>query len=264
MDIALLGRFSVTVVGQTVVPSAPKPRQLLAQLASRANQALPVATLIEELWGETPPRSARTTLHTYVLQLRGLIGKAVPRGGDDSGIAKHVLETLPGGYRLDTDGGAVDFLEFETRAAAGYRAMDSEDFTAAARLLRDALSLWTAPALSGVRAGPHLRVEINRMEEARLCALERRIEADLRLGRHRELLSELTLLVDQYPTHESLHGHYILALHRSGRRCEALHAYQRLRATLIGKLGLEPSQQLQRLQLAILSARPAPAAAHMR
>src|SRR3954447_6304512 len=115
MDIALLGPFSVTMDGQTVVPSAPKPRQLLAQLASRANQVLPVATLIEELWGEAPPRTARTTLHTYVLQLRSLIGRAGPLGGSDSGMAKHVLETLPGGYRLDTDGGAVDFLEFETR-----------------------------------------------------------------------------------------------------------------------------------------------------
>jgi DNA-binding SARP family transcriptional activator len=99
-------------------------------------------------------------------------------------------------------------------------------------------------------------MESRRLEESRLCALDQRIEADLRLGRHRELLAELTVLVSRYPTHESLCGQYMLALYRSGRRGEALDAYQRLRATLVRSLGLEPSAALSKLQRSILMARP--------
>ena len=253
MDIQVLGSLSVRVGGHSVGPSAPKPRQVLALLALHADQLVPVATLTEELWGEKPPRSARTTLQTYVLQLRDLIGEALAREGVERQVAKDVLVTLPGGYRLETDGGSVDFREFERRAGAGYRAMDAEDYPGAARKLREALDLWSGGALADVQAGSQIAVEIERLEEARLCALDQRIEADLRLGRHRELLSELTFLVSRYRTHESLHGQFMLALHRSGRRGEALSVYQRLRAALVGERGLEPSPPLQRLQRSILA-----------
>ncbi|MEU9080114.1 AfsR/SARP family transcriptional regulator, partial [Kitasatospora sp. NPDC048538] len=104
--------------------------------------------------------------------------------------------------------------------------------------------------------GGQLGVEAKRLEETRLCALDQRIEADLRLGRHRVLLAELTVLVDRYRTHESLHGQYMIALHRSGRRGEALEAYQRLRNTLVRELGMEPSIGLRRLQRSILMTGP--------
>ncbi|WP_215453111.1 AfsR/SARP family transcriptional regulator [Streptomyces sp. ATCC 21386] len=259
MDIEVLGALSVRENGVSVVPTAPKPRQVLALLALNADQVVSVATLIEELWGQKPPRSARTTLQTYVLQLRELIAEALAHEENERCTAKDVLTTVPGGYRLQSRGGTVDFREFERRAGAGYRAMDAEDYTAAARRLADALSLWNGQVLTDIQAGSRTDMEIRRLEESRLCALDQRIEADLRLGRHRELLSELTVLVKQYRMHESLHGQFMLALHRSGRRGEALSVYQRLRATLVAELGLEPSTALSRLQRAVLMARPEPA-----
>ncbi|MFD5877013.1 BTAD domain-containing putative transcriptional regulator [Streptomyces sp. NPDC060322] len=261
MDIEVLGALSVRENGISITPTAPKPRQVLALLALHADRVMSVATLIEELWDGHPPRSARTTIQTYILQLRELIGNALARNGNERAMAKDILVTLPGGYRLETRGGTLDFREFERHAAVGYRAMDAEDYSGGARRLRDALSLWTGPALTDVQAGRQIEMEIKRFEEARLCALDQRIEADLRLGRHRELLSELTVLVNRYRMHESLHGQFMLALHRSGRRGEALSAYQRLRNTLVAELGLEPSPALIRLQRSILMANPDVAAA---
>lgn len=256
MDIQVLGALSVRECGVSVVPTAPKSRQVLALLALRADQVVTVGALVEELWGSNPPRSARTTLQTYVLQLRELIGGALVRGGGGGCGPKGVLATVPGGYRLQTRSGSVDFREFERRAGAGYRAMDGGDFAGAARRLADALALWSGPALTDIQAGMRVDMEARRLEEARLSVLDQRVEADLRLGRHRELLPELTVLVNQHRMHESLHGQFMLALHRSGRRSEALDVYQRLRSALVSELGLEPSPPLSRLQRSILMARP--------
>jgi DNA-binding SARP family transcriptional activator len=255
MDIAVLGALDVREHGVSVTPTAPKPRQVLALLALHADQVVPVAALTEELWDGMPPRSARTTLQTYILQLRDLIAAALPPGDDQRG-AKDVLVTSPGGYLLNTCGGTSDVLEFERRAGLGYRAMDGGDFAGAARELREALALWTGSALADVQTGPLLEMERQRLEETRLCALDQRIEADLRLGRHRELLGELTVLVSRYRTHENLHAQFMLALHRSGRRSEALEVYQRLRNAQMRELGLEPSAALRRLQRSILIAGP--------
>ncbi|OKK14679.1 hypothetical protein AMK16_29360 [Streptomyces sp. CB00455] len=271
MDIDVLGALAVRENGISITPTAPKPRQVLALLALHADQVVPVSALIEELWAGEPPRSARTTLQTYVLQLRALIATALERGaadGEQSGAdpdaapgaavrtAKDILVTLPGGYLLSSGGGTLDVREFDRLAGTGYRAMDAGDFPAAARLLREALALWTGPAFADVQGGVQLDMEIRRLEETRLCALDQRIEADLRLGRHRELLAELTVLATRYRTHENLHGQFMLALHRSGRRGEALDVYQRLRGTLVRELGLEPSVALRRLQRSILMAGP--------
>ncbi|MFJ3514610.1 MULTISPECIES: BTAD domain-containing putative transcriptional regulator [unclassified Streptomyces] len=277
MDIDVLGALAVRENGISITPTAPKPRQVLALLALHADQVVPVSALIEELWAGEPPRSARTTLQTYVLQLRALIAAALEQGaaaaaasgeggsgsgsGDGGGepagrTAKDILVTLPGGYLLSSGGGTLDVREFDRLAGTGYRAMDAGDFPGAARLLREALSLWSGPAFADVQGGVQLDMETRRLEETRLCALDQRIEADLRLGRHRELLAELTVLVTRYRTHENLHGQFMLALHRSGRRGEALDVYQRLRATLVRELGLEPSVALRRLQRSILMAGP--------
>ncbi|RCH65552.1 hypothetical protein DT019_27605 [Streptomyces sp. SDr-06] len=260
MDIDVLGPLGVRVNGVAVMPSAPKPRKVLALLALHVDRVVPVGLLVEELWGERPPRSARTTLQTYVLQLRELIGAALESGAK-SGVepvagvsAKDVLVTAPGGYVLRGGGGSSDVREFDRLAGMGYRAMDAEDFAGAARWLREALGLWSGSALADVRVGAQLEVEVCRLEESRLCALYQRIEADLRLGRHRELLGELTVLVSRYRTHEALHGQFMLALYRSGRRTEALAVYQRLRQALVRDLGLEPSAQLRRLQQTMLQA----------
>ncbi|MET8860623.1 AfsR/SARP family transcriptional regulator [Streptomyces sp. NPDC004579] len=327
MDIDVLGTLAVRYNGVSITPTAPKPRQVLALLALRAGQVVPVGVLAEELWGAGPPRSARATLQTYILQLRELISAALDSGGPSQGQgegrdqgedvgrdqgedvgrdqgegagrdqgwsrdrdrgqgedrgrsrgggagrrqAKDVLLTVPGGYLLKSGEGVSDVRCFERLAGSGYRAMDAEDYPQGARLLRQALELWSGPALADVHTGPQLRTEAKRLEESRLCALDQRVEADLRLGRHRELLAELTVLINQYPMHESLCGQYMLALYRSGRRGEALDAYQRLRATLVRAMGLEPSPALAKLQRSILMsgpdtlpARPAAAAAAAR
>lgn len=259
MDIDILGTLDARENGASIAPTAPKPRQVLALLALYADQVVPVAALIEELWGDNPPRSARTTLQTYVLQLRELITAALDKeaaAGGPARRAKDVLVTSPGGYLLVTAGGRIDVREFERLAGAGYRAMDAGDFPGAARRLREALGLWTGAAFADVQTGVQLRMEAKRLDETRLCALDQRIEADLRLGRHRELLAELTVLTARYRTHENLHGQFMLALHRSGRRSEALDVYHRLRGTLVRDLGLEPSARLRRLQQSILMAVP--------
>ncbi|MGV9292224.1 BTAD domain-containing putative transcriptional regulator [Streptomyces sp. NPDC003719] len=260
MDIDVLGTLAVREEGVSITPTAPKPRQVLALLALHADQVVPVGVLAEELWGAKPPRSARPTLQTYILQLRELITAALAGdgGGGPARSAKDVLLTVPGGYLLKSGEGVSDVREFDRLAGAGYRAMDAGDPPRAARLLREALALWTGPALTDVHTGPHLATQVRRLEESRLCALDQRIEADLRLGRHRELLAEMTVLVSRYPTHESLYGQYMLALYRSGRRGEALDAYQRLRATLVRTLGLEPSAALSQLQRSILRSGPDP------
>ncbi|MFF2045440.1 BTAD domain-containing putative transcriptional regulator [Kitasatospora sp. NPDC058170] len=268
MEVRVLGALGVRVCGVSVVPSASKPRQVLGLLALRADQVVSAGVLAQELWGGRPPRSARTTVQTYVLQLRDLIARALVEGsgsgvgasGSGSGVgvgcAKDVLVTSPGGYMLNSGGGLVDVREFERLAGLGYRAMDGGDFPGGARLLGEALGLWGGGAFEDVVVGGVLGVEARRLEETRLCALDQRIEADLRLGRHRVLLAELTVLVERYRTHENLHGQFMVALHRSGRRGEALEVYARLRGTLVRELGMEPSVYLRRLQRSILMAAP--------
>ncbi|MFJ4832048.1 BTAD domain-containing putative transcriptional regulator [Streptomyces sp. NPDC088747] len=275
MQIDVLGILDVRENGVCIAPSAPKPRQVLALLALHADQVVPVSALIDELWAGRPPRSGRTTLQTYVLQLRDLItlaleqdtppapapvSAAVPAVSAAAAAgrrsAKDVLVTAPGGYMLVSGGGSSDVREFDRLAGMGYRALDAGDVKDAARLLREALALWGGAAFADVQAGARLQMEAMRLEESRLCALDQRIEADLRLGRHRELLAELTVLTSRYRTHENLHAQFMLALHRSGRRGEALDAYHRLRTTLVRDLGLEPSARLRRLQQSILTAAP--------
>ncbi|MDN0197922.1 AfsR/SARP family transcriptional regulator [Streptomyces sp. S.PNR 29] len=260
MDIDVLGALAVQENKVSITPTAPKPRQVLALLALHADRVVPVSALMAELWGTTPPRSARTTLQTYILQLRELIARAL-EGDAQQRTPKDVLVTTPGGYLLASFGGRSDVREFERLAGLGYRAMDAGDFPGAARQLSQALALWSGTPFADVQAGPQLEMEIKRLDESRLCALDQRIEADLRLGRHRELLAELTVLVNRYRTHESLHAQFMLALYRSGRRGEALSVYQGLRATLVRELGLEPSAGLHRLQRSILMANCEPVAA---
>ncbi|MEY2248946.1 BTAD domain-containing putative transcriptional regulator, partial [Streptomyces sp. BF23-18] len=259
MDIDVLGALDVRENGVSIAPTAPKPRQVLALLAVHADRVVPVASLIEELWSGRPPRSARTTLQTYVLQLRELIGAALERGGGQRSAAgperrtaKDVLVTLPGGYLLAAAGGTSDVREFDRLAGLGYRAMDAGDFAGASRSLAAALGLWSGSAFADVQTGAQLAMEARRLDEGRLCALDQRIEADLRLGRHREVLAELTVLTSRYRSHENLHAQFMIALHRSGRRGEALNAYTHLRTTLGRDLGLEPSPRLRRLQHSIL------------
>ncbi|MBC8091375.1 MAG: AfsR/SARP family transcriptional regulator [Pseudonocardia sp.] len=251
MEITVLGPFGATLGDRSVTPTAAKPRQVLALLALQTREVVSVPALVEELWGENPPRSALTTLQTYVLHLRRLIGAAlIERGG---GCAKDVLRTRFGGYLLDIDPDHVDAHRFERIATAGERAFDLGDNESAARLLRSALDLWRGGALADVAQGMPLDIEVTRLQERRLGIVETRIDADLRLGRHHALVAELSGLVARHPMHENLRARYMIALYRSGRQWQALDTYADLRDTLVVELALEPSGRLQHLQHLMLS-----------
>jgi len=252
VDIKVLGSLTVGQGGTSVTPTAPKPRVVLAMLALHPNCVVPVDTLVEELWGDSGLRTARTTIQSYVVHLRKLVSAALPPD-DPARRAKEIVVTTPGGYRLDIAGGEVDVWRFDELAQAGHRARQEGDFAGVSRNFAAALASWRGPALVDVQQGPHLRVATTRLEEARLNVLDCRIEADLRLGRHHELLGELAALVARYHTHEGLYAHYMLALYRSGRRCEALEAYRRLRDSLADEQGLEPTPPLRRLQRSMLA-----------
>ncbi|MFH8659664.1 AfsR/SARP family transcriptional regulator [Streptomyces afghaniensis] len=257
MEVDVLGPLAVSQQTASIVPTAAKPRTVLAMLAVQANQFVPLASLMDELWStEKKPASAKTAMQSYILHLRKNIATAAGRDPDGCPAktpeAKDILVTLPGGYLLRAPVGRVVLDNFEQLAAAGHRAREKGDFEAASQNFAQALGLCRGEALADVQAGPRLQREVERIEEARLNCLDRRIESDLRLGRHHELLSELRSIIAQHPTHEGLCAHLMLALYRSGRRSEALDVYQRMRATLVTELGLEPSPALRRLQRSML------------
>lgn len=250
MRIRVLGSFEAELNGSSVLPTAGKPRQILALLALHSDQVLPVSALMEEIWMAKPPRSALTTLQTYILQIRRCIdaalGPASPVGSKDLLITRH------GGYLLHTEPGGTDAHEYERLGAHGRQAREAGEDAVAARSFRAALALWQGPALSDVRCGPLLSVETMRMEESRLGLLEQCIDVELRLGRHAELLTELTALTARQPLHEGLHALSMVAYYRAGRPSSALDVYRRLRTNLVAELGIEPSPRLRRLHQAVL------------
>ncbi|TDP96597.1 AfsR/SARP family transcriptional regulator [Labedaea rhizosphaerae] len=251
MDIKVLGPLEAHEGGKSIVPSAAKPRQILAVLALQASQVVTVPTLMEELWGPDLPRSASTTLQTYILQLRRLMTAGLAAAMTRK--AKDVLVTRHGGYMLDVSEDEVDVHVYDRLSIAGRRALEAGDYESASRLLGSSLDLWRGQALVDVQVGSRLEIDVIRLEESRLGVLESRIDADLRLGRHHMLLSELAVLTARHPMHESLCAQFMIALYRSGRQWRALDMYQRLRDTLVSELGVEPSARLKHLQGAILN-----------
>jgi SARP family transcriptional regulator, regulator of embCAB operon len=252
--IQVLGPLNAEVNGGSIVPTAGKPRQILSLLALYPGRMMPVPTLMEEIWETQPPLSALTTLQTYILQLRRRLGTAMGPGAP--GAAKEVLVTRHGGYLLQIPEDSVDVHHYERLIREGQSAFEKGDSEVSAARFRSALDLWRGPALVDVRVGPILDIEVMRLEESRLVTVERRIDADLRLGRHAEIIAELTELTARHPQHEGLHCQVMLALYRSGRQASALEVYRRLRMRLIEDLGVEPSPQLQRMHQAMLAVDP--------
>lgn len=253
MRIGLLGPLSLRLNQRPVTTSAPKQRQVVALLALNAGRVVTGPTLIEELWGDHPPRSYATTLQTYILQLRNALAAA------DSGNrgARQILSTSHYGYLLEEDACQTDVEVFNHHLRAGRAAAEASDHRLASQELGRALQLWRGPALVDVRMGRVLEIEAASLEESRLGALERRIEADLALGRHADLLGELTLLTARNPTNENFCAFLMTALYRAGHVGRSLQAFHRLRSVLNSELGVEPCPRLQRLQAAILSGDPA-------
>jgi SARP family transcriptional regulator, regulator of embCAB operon len=250
ISVQLLGPFAATLSQRDVAPSAAKQRQILALLALNAGRVVTVSTLAEELWGDCPPRRSATALQTYVLHLRNRLAAAGPGG-------REFLGTRHSGYLLDASCCATDVEEFGRLARLGREAAEAGDHRATSELLGRALALWRGPALVDVPAGRVLELEAASLEATRLGVLERRIEADLGLRRHADLVGELTLLAARNPMNENFCGLLMTALYRSGHAGRALEAFRRLRAVLRGELGLEPGPRLQQLQQAILCGDPA-------
>lgn len=238
MEVRLLGPLELLVEGRPIRLEASKQRTLLALLALHANEVVAADRAVDELWGERPPASAHKLVQTYVWQLRKLIGGA--------------LRTRPPGYELTLPAEQTDSGCFERLLERGEAELDSGDPEAAQKTLEEALALWRGPVLSDVALLGFARREAERLDELRLAAREARLEAELILGRHHELVPELTQLVRAEPYRERPHAQLMLALYRSGRQAEALETYARLRRTLRAELGLEPTPRLQELQQAIL------------
>lgn len=252
--IHVLGPLTVEIEGRSLVPTAGKPRQLLALLALRCGQIVPVSTLMDEIWGDAIPRSGLTTLQTYIMQLRRLIGGCLPQS---SGLhPKDVLTTSFNGYRLAAEPEQFDMRRFGQLATAGDQALERGDAAAASTHLNEALEQWCGPALIDVPVGRVLSLEVMGMDEARMRVQEQRIMADLILGRHAQLIPELRMLVARHPMHESLSALLMIAFQRVGAEWRALEVFRNLRQALISELGVEPSQRLQKLHQAVLSKAP--------
>ncbi|WP_237539781.1 MULTISPECIES: AfsR/SARP family transcriptional regulator [unclassified Streptomyces] len=234
-------------------PSAAKPRAVLATLLVQSNMVVSTHTLIDELWGAEPPRTASTTLQVYVSQLR----KALLENTDEAAAETvQPLVTRPPGYLMRVAPEELDLAVFESLRAEGRAAYGRRSYEAASRALSRALGLWTGPALSGIPHGPSLETSAIRLNELRAEVLEQRISADLRLGLHQELVGELMALAHEHPLRETLRCHLMVALYRSGRHSDALQVYHQARRALVDELGVEPGPVMSRLQERILASDP--------
>jgi DNA-binding SARP family transcriptional activator/streptogramin lyase len=239
IEFRILGPLEVSARGQLLDVGAGKQRALLALLLLRAGEVVSTDRLIDALWEEDPPASALNSVHVYVSQLRKALGNGR-------------LQTREHGYLLELAPEQVDLGRFERLIGEGRDLLASGNAERAAQTLTAALALWRGPPLSDFGSAPFARDEIARLEELHVACLEERIEADLALGRHSELIPELEALVSRHPLRERLRGQLLIALYRSGRQSEALEAYQQGRRMLAEELGLEPGRNLQELEGAIL------------
>ena len=235
LEFRLLGPLEVASDGDALPLGGPRQRALLAFLALHANELVGRARIVDCLWGERPPETAANAIQVAVHGLRRVLGP-------------DRLETRGSGYSLRIEPGELDLERFR-RLVAGAR---SARPAAAAEDLREALALWRGSPLGDLLAVPFAAAEVARLEEERLGAVEARLEAELALGRHAELIPELEALVGEHPFRERLRGQQLLALYRSGRQAEALEAYASARRTLVEELGVEPAPALQELERAIL------------
>ena len=244
MEVRLLGPLEVVGDdGAGVAVSGAKLRALLARLAIDAGRAVPPDRLLDDIWGDELPGTARNTLQVLVSKLRQLLGR-------------DVVAYRNGGYVLDLPAAALDLAEFERLATAGRAARDAEDHERAASFLETALALWRGAALADFAYEEFAQPVIGRLSEARAAVEEDRVDTALALGRHAALIGDIESLVAEYPLREKLRGQLMLALYRSGRQAESLRAFQDARQTLTDELGLEPSPELRRLEAAILAQDP--------
>lgn len=237
MEFRILGTLEVLEANRPLPVGGTSQASLLVLLLLHANEVVPADRLIDELWPGAAPGSGAAALQARVSRLRKALGANAP-----------ALETSGPGYVIRLAPEQVDLHRFERLVDEA----SSSDLATAAEKLRAALALWRGPALADVAYMSFAQAAIRRLEELRLLALERRIDADLELGRHAALVPELESLVADHPLREGLRAQLMLALYRAGRQAEALEAYQRGRSALVDELGIEPGRALQALERAIL------------
>ena len=244
-EFRILGPLEVIGEDGPLRLGGPKQRATLAILLLSANRVVSVDRLADELYAGAAPVTAVTQVQRQISGLRKLLG---------SGSA---IETRPPGYIIHLSPNQLDLDRFERGTDEAGRAMQRGDASQAASLLRRVLGLWRGAALADLAHERFARIAVERLEEIRLAALEQRLDADLVLGRHRELIGELEELASRYPLRERLAGQLMLSLYRSSRQAEALDVYRRTREALVGGLGLEPTPALGELERAILTHDPA-------
>lgn len=247
MEFGLLGPLTANLLGALLPVPQGKQRAILAVLLLRSGQVVPVDYLMDVIWDGRPPRAARPTLHNHVKRLRQSLG--------DEGYAR--IRTSGSGYAIQTSPEELDLTRFAALCAAGRVAAAAGDWRGSAAQLTAALSLWRGQPLADIQC-PQLTVtEVPPLLERRLTALEDRIDAELHLGNHRQVIAELRQLVSAEPLREGFCSRLMLALYRAGRQAEALAAYQETRRALIRELGVEPGPDLRRTQHRILAGDPA-------
>jgi predicted ATPase/DNA-binding SARP family transcriptional activator len=251
--VRLLGPVQVIRAGREIGLGGPRQRAVLALLVLEAGRVVPAGRLAEELWQGRPPPGAAKTLRSYMSRLRARLD------------ADATLEARGRGYVLTLEPDMVDAVRFERLVGAGQGLLSGGEAAAAAERFRQSLGLWRGRALADVCEVEPLGREAARLEELRLAAVEGRVEADIALGLHGEVTGELESLVAEYPLRERLWRLLVLALYRAERQADALAAYRRARDMLAAELGLEPGQDLRRLEQAVLRQEvpeAAPAARH--
>ena len=235
LEFRILGPLEVLADERPLVIGGKRQRGVLAALLLEARRVIPTDRLVSDLWGESPPKTAATSLHNLVSQLRKELGP-------------ETLVTQAPGYVLQVRSDQIDAHRFEQMLKSARRA-EPEKRRA---LLQDALALWRGPPLAEFAFDDFAQAEIRRLDELRLVALESRIDADLDLGRHGDVVGELEALVAQHPLRETFRRQLMLALYRSGRQVEALDVYQDARTRFVEELGIEPGPELGRMQAEIL------------
>jgi DNA-binding SARP family transcriptional activator/streptogramin lyase len=243
LEFRVLGPLEVLVDGRSLPLAGAQQRALLALLLLHANEPISNDLLVEELWGEDPPRTAPASLRVAVAKLRALLGEE----------HRDRLETISGGYRLKLEPDELDAWRFEALVTEARTRPPGE----ARALLDEALALWRAPPLADQPYSGFAQNEVRRLAQLMLAAQEDRIEAELALGHHARTVPELESLVAEHPLRERLRAQLMLALYRSGRQADALEVYREGRNLLNAELGLEPGERLRRLEQEILNQSPA-------
>ncbi|GIJ08911.1 BTAD domain-containing putative transcriptional regulator [Micromonospora andamanensis] len=246
MEFRILGPLEVLAPNGGIDLGAPRQRIVLASLVLQANRVVSFGHLVEAIYGDNAPPTSRVQIQICVSALRRLLAG---HGHPDA------IQTYPTGYRLRVEAGNLDLHQYEALIAEARQARDARRLTDAGRGYRTALGKWRGPALRDVESAA-IRAIAHGLDERRLAATEECIEVDLGLGRHREVIPELTELTMAYPLRERLRGLLMIALHRSERQADALDTYRDARRTLIDELGLEPGDWLRRLEHGILTGDP--------